>query len=353
LPRKTTYFKVGLFALAAFAVLTAAILFFGISQAMKPSLNCETYFNHSVQGLANGSSVQFRGFKVGQVSSISLARENGEGLSRQLVKVTYSIDPTLLTGNSISDVDAARSFLESEIKNGLRIFFSFQGISGISLLNLDYAQNNQRQAGPASPAQGAGEAEERAAMPDPLKAPGEAAALRPAYATDSLILVIPSAPGTIMEFGESMTQILRSVREVDFQKLNDELTSLLGNLNQISAELNRRAGGFSDELSDAVSEVKNAAAEVAALADNLNGVVEELALGGRLKELESAIGDTRTTLRNMNNLLKLPQSTLPTTLENLRVMSENLRELSEMARQYPSQILLGDPPPRTVAPAVK
>jgi phospholipid/cholesterol/gamma-HCH transport system substrate-binding protein/paraquat-inducible protein B len=348
LPRKTTYFKVGLFAIAAFIVLVAAILFFGISQAMRPSLECETFFNHSVQGLANGSSVQFRGFKVGQVSSISLARENGTGLSKQLVKVTYSIDPVLLTGNSISDAGAARIFLENEIKSGLRIFFSFQGISGISLLNLDYSQPDQRSgrdAAPSSPRE-----EGAADAPSSEDGPPGVTHLDDA---ETGALVIPSAPGTIMEFGESMTQILRSIRGVDFQKLNDELTELLSNLNQISAELNRRTGGLSDEITQAITEVKNAASEVATLADNLNGVVEELALGGRLKELEAAVSDTRTTLRNMNNLLKLPQSTLPTTLENLRVMSENLRELSEMARQYPSQILLGDPPPRTVTPREK
>lgn len=342
---------------------------------MKSLLECETYFNHSVQGLGKGSSVQFRGFKVGQVTSVSLAASADDSTpAKQLVKVTFTINPELLTGSKLANASEAKSFLIREIRSGLRIIFSFQGISGISLLNLDYAEENQKEASapnapgtpvpakkpvPDAPAAAVTEARTEGATEGETAAdPGtgetffspKPVPLFPDRKTpeDSPTLVIPSAPGTIMEFGESLTQILRSFREIDFATLNRELTSLLENLNQISANLNRETGGFSEALLTAIDEIKSAASEIQTLATTVNLAVNDLTLNASLKELEAAIAETRTTIRNVNNLLKLPQSSLPTTLENLRVMSENLRELSELARQYPSQLILGEPPPREV-----
>ncbi|MDR2461411.1 MAG: MlaD family protein, partial [Deltaproteobacteria bacterium] len=209
---KSTYFKVGLFALVAFFVLAAAILFFGISQSFVPLLTCETYFDHSVQGLSNGSSVQFRGFKVGQVSSISLARESSNPGSQQLVKVTFTINPELITGSKVT-VEAAREFLENEIAQGLRIFFSFQGISGISQLNLDYetpaqgttsvnpvANGETQDPGPMSPTATRGETQagkedSYGDYPEVIM-PSDALLLT---SEKKGTLLIPSAPGTIME----------------------------------------------------------------------------------------------------------------------------------------------------------
>jgi uncharacterized coiled-coil protein SlyX len=99
-------------------------------------------------------------------------------------------------------------------------------------------------------------------------------------------------------------------------------------------------------LLGAISEARRAAADVGAAARNISAKADELASGNHLKELELTLSDTRKTLNRLDSLMKAPQASLPTTMDNLRVMSENLREFSELARTYPSQILLGGPPPR-------
>jgi paraquat-inducible protein B len=333
---KATYFKVGLFTVTALAIFAAAVLYFGLSQAFQPLLQCETFFNHSVQGLRSGAAVQFRGFNVGSVSTIAITKMPGGQGGRQMVKVNFTINPALISGDKGQSPEHARRFLEDEIRSGLRIYLSLQGVSGITYLNLDYSND------PSVIAMTAGAPEGPRGGPGGAAPSGEPMA--PVLPGDST-LVIPSVQSTILEIGESMTQIVRTIRDIDFKTLVDKSTVLMGNLEQLTSQLNRETGGFTETLLGAISETQTAASQVGELAKSMNAQMTDFLKGSQMKELEATLADTRKTLNRLDNLMKAPQATLPTTLDNLRVMSENLREFSEMARNYPSQIFLGGPPP--------
>ena len=66
------YFRLGVFVIAAIAVLISVILIFGSGQLFKKSFYVETYIKQSVTGLDVGAAVRFRGVKVGQVTMIGL-----------------------------------------------------------------------------------------------------------------------------------------------------------------------------------------------------------------------------------------------------------------------------------------
>jgi phospholipid/cholesterol/gamma-HCH transport system substrate-binding protein/paraquat-inducible protein B len=255
-----------------------------------------------------------------------------------MVKVAFNMNPGLITGMEDQDPEEARRFLESEINRGLRVYLSFQGISGITYLNLDYlnepapATSNNQSAPAQASSQNNSFMEQETIHVFPVL-PGDTA------------LIIPSVPSSILEIGESMTQIVRTFREIDFKTLVDRSTLLVTNLEQLSAQLNRESGGFTEMLLGAITDTQTAANEVTALARSINTEFSAFMHGTQLKELELTLADTRRTLNRLDALLKSPQATLPTTLDNLRVMSENLREFSELARSYPSQIFLGGPPP--------
>ncbi|MDR1081026.1 MAG: MlaD family protein [Deltaproteobacteria bacterium] len=352
---KSSYFKVGVFSIAAFAVLAAGIIFFGISQAYQPVLNCSTLFDHSVQGLGNGSPVSFRGFHVGQVTSVSVvdgrlaAGASPADAPKKLVKVTFSVTPKLITGKSSSKPDDAMQFIVKEMQTGLRCFFNSNLVSGVSNLNLDYLS-----LAPPIWEEDFAPSGARAAEPPPSArdssgkgalSPREPISLRGGELGEKT-LNIPSAPGSIMELGDSLNQILKSVRDVDFRRISVEATDLLNSLNQILTSLNRQTGGFSDELIGTLSSVRAAGNEIARLAATLNTTVSGLSDGGGgLAQLEGALRDARKTMTRLDAVLRIPQATLPATMDNLRVMSENLRTLSETARDYPSSIILGSPPP--------
>ncbi|MGH8799809.1 MAG: hypothetical protein ACREX7_06170, partial [Casimicrobiaceae bacterium] len=61
--------------------------------------------------------------------------------------------------------------------------------------------------------------------------------------------------------------------------------------------------------------------------------------------LAKAVAHLQSTLSRLDRLTGSGEPDLRKTLDNLRQITENLRDLSENAKRYPSQILLGAPPP--------
>ncbi len=51
-------------------ILAGAIIFFGGGKFFEQKVTVETYFDQSVQGLSVGSSLEFQGVQIGNVSSI-------------------------------------------------------------------------------------------------------------------------------------------------------------------------------------------------------------------------------------------------------------------------------------------
>lgn len=65
------------------------------------------------------------------------------------------------------------------------------------------------------------------------------------------------------------------------------------------------------------------------------------------EELPNTLARLEKSLRRVDILLSNKNQDVEEIIENLRVVSENLREVTANAKRYPSQVLLGDPPPRT------
>ena len=70
--QKANYFKLGIFIIAAAAILVAIILALGAGNIFKQTVTIETYFDESVQGLDVGSPVMVRGVQIGRVKEIGL-----------------------------------------------------------------------------------------------------------------------------------------------------------------------------------------------------------------------------------------------------------------------------------------
>ena len=68
--QKANYFRLGIFIIAASAILVAIILALGAGTAFKRTVTIETYFDESVQGLDVGSAVKYRGVQIGRVTRI-------------------------------------------------------------------------------------------------------------------------------------------------------------------------------------------------------------------------------------------------------------------------------------------
>lgn len=310
------YFKIGVFTLAALALFAAGLLVFGLAGSLAPKLDCVTLFGRSVQGLSVGSAVKFRGFTVGQVSALSLSsRENREG--EPLVRVDFYIDPEALTGREATPGEA-REYVFTQLGRGLKVYLSFQGVTGVGFLDLDYNRES-------SPAEAALEADRLRRLSD-----------------EHGVTYIPNGPGRIMEIGESASRIVESLSRVDFSALATELRQAVETLQKTVAAM--EAGQVSGKMVETLEAARGASAAVADLARHLDENFGRAGLGQAGRELAETLAQLRAGLKRADQLLGSSQNNLPATLENLRLMSENMRELSELLKRYPSQLFFGQGP---------
>ncbi len=328
---RAAYIKVGVLIVAAIAIGLALVWFLNGGQINHGEL-METYFSESVQGLQNGSNVQYRGVTVGKVTQISVVSavygnseaDVQEPLYRQ-VMVRYLVD-TKKIGPFPSIDDAVRI--------GLRARLGSQLITGISYIDLDFV--------------------------DPTSYPAQKVPWTPEAA------YVPSMPSTFAEVQNAGQQVLAKLDQVDIAKLVSSLTSLSENLNTevTSGDTHKMIASATKLFDTADASVK--AADLAGLSEDLrkttdslralanNPDLQKLLANGalatdRLADITSRmsrlINSLNATVRQAQSGTTALQEGLTPILRNLSATSQNLRDLAESLRQYPAQVLSGPPPP--------
>jgi paraquat-inducible protein B len=92
-------------------------------------------------------------------------------------------------------------------------------------------------------------------------------------------------------------------------------------------------------------------ADVEGILNNLDGLivslktqVDEMETGEVRRDLVEFVTELRGTNARLQRTLDGTRYDLEVAVENLRVTSENLRDLTDTAREYPSYLILGEPP---------
>ncbi len=305
------YFKLGLFTLAGFFLLTGGLFIFGLREKIgSEQVECATLFNRSVQGLSEDSPVKFRGFTVGRVTAISLASVN-DRTGQPLVRVRFTINPDTLAAQ-IEKGGNIYNYLNREIERGLKVYLTLQGVTGTCFLDLDYSLD--------PPAAGS---------PIDLIHWQELENLRQ-------VVYIPNGPSKIVEIGESVSRLVKSLNDIDFVSLNLNLKNVLATVDRLM--INLETSGLTNNLNSALAEIKNAGNAMSHLAGKGSGSLSQ--------ELGNSARQMRQFLKRLDQIMGSSQGALPLTLNNLQTISDNLRELSELLKNQPSQIIFGQPPAR-------
>jgi len=324
---KPQYFRLGVFILGAAALLVAAILVFGGGQFLRPQITMETYVDGTVQGIDIGSPVKFRGVLIGKVTRISFAFteydvEEGNGLSNYVV-IFMQIDRAVFPNMFKADLTP---LLERGIAQGLRIRIEPQGVTGLNYLDIDYL--------------------------DAERFPALKPTWKPYY------YYIPSAPGQLTSFLDSINAILREVEKLNIAGLSKTGTELLENLNKavagsqiekVSADLQSLVTNFNTTLTSAnlpglSSDMKSTLAHVdsAVLETKLPTVSSDFRR--LLSNIESSNRDLRQILKNIEPSSRLNDAQVRDIVGNLAAATANLEQLSSEVKKRPSLILWGSPP---------
>ena len=280
-----SYFRLGIFVLVGLALIVTGVVVLGAGALMKTTIPVETYFNESVQGLDIGAPVKYLGVEIGKVSWIGFVPEKYQ---------MASIDEEVRFGKYVM-VEVALDpgkFPKSGGREALSLLRERvaagmrvrlqSSITGPTFLGVDYVDPN---------------------------------VYKPMTITwTPTCPYIPSAPGTMSQMVSAVERLAAEIEKAQLAKLVDNLNTAVLSLNGI---LNS-------------PEVKRTLEGLAAASDKAG----------------PAMAEVLKTVRTLNNMLSSQQRNIELLMMSLRKTGENLSAVSEEARNNPSAVLFGNPPPR-------
>lgn len=309
------YFKIGLFILAGLALLVGGLLFLGADSMFRPRIYLETYVDGTVQGIDVGSPVKFRGVPIGRVSRIDFCfnefgAQPGEG-RLDYVYIEMQVSKQVFRGMFSEDIEP---MIQGAVEQGLRVMLQPQGITGLNFAELNYV--------------------DAAVRPPPLKIWWTP---RHPY--------IPSSPGTLTSMLDSVNSIMDTFNAIDMKDTMKDVNAALQTFNRT---LEKFSGGLDElELSKVSADLQGLLTELKTKVDKLP--VEELGADGKkmMESLTTASDELKTLVDALQTSPLLNADAVGTILGDFQATAENFRVLSENLREYPSQLLLGEPPKRS------
>jgi len=307
----TNNFKLGLFTLGGLLLLVAGVLAFGARSYFVRRSVFETYVAGDVPGLAVGSPVELRGVRVGKVRKINFSWNEYQETDPSYVVVEFEMrdDVTPLPPG------AARSeMLQSAISRGLRARLKSQGITGTSLLSLEYLNPTQN---------------------PPTQPPWT-----PKH------IYIPAAPSQLGELLASIEKSLHNLERLDFGALGQLLQSDLKSAGQVLEQAKQADfGALSTNADSLLTELRGSNTKLQSFIVDADGTVKRMKLEKLAQDLDGLLGQVQGTVAGLKpGLVNIDFDSLNQTLANAHRTLDNVDDVLLELKQYPPGFLFGNPP---------
>lgn len=376
--RQANHFKIGVFVIAAAALATSGLMFFGAGFLDEESLLAETYLDESVQGLDRGSPVKMRGVQIGRVERIDFVRneypeaKDAEGKPIRFVLIRMALQPASVLPES--DDNLTRT-LEREVENGLRVRLAAQGITGLSYLDLDYV-------GPtaASPV-------DVTWTPDVVYLPSAPSMMSQVTTTAhevfgsikgsdiertmsnlnnflvslttiledlNLSSIQEETVGLVRDVRATNAQILEWMQQADLAAVTSESLAVARSARRIADQLEGNSGELLDEFTNVSRDLASvthridqllASQELATSTENLVATSE--ALRRASESLPQTMESLNGVIARVERIVASGQGDMEEILYNLRKISKNMADITEEAKRNPAGVFFGDAPPRS------
>lgn len=326
---RASYFRLGLFIMAAFLAGVIILVVLGVGNLFRPKFLLESYFDGSVQGLDVGAPVKLRGVTIGEVSYIGFTHGRYEQDVLPMARRQYVLVEAVIRSDRLSPSGRTptREMVEGMVERGLRVRMTAMGVTGINFLELDFMDPNEY-------------------PPIPIDWEPEN-------------LYVPSAPGAVTQFIQYADNLARRLDRLDVESIVDNANRLLVSLDstvsavdasRINAQMIDLLDGFSTSLErlnriiaspafdDIPTDLGVAAANLRALSESPRFDETMQALETTIRRLEGAVLELESAVTGYEHDVAL-------TLDNLRAFSEELRALSEEAGHHPGLIWTRPPEP--------
>ncbi|HEY7089984.1 MAG TPA: MlaD family protein [Tepidisphaeraceae bacterium] len=344
---QANYFKVGVFVIVAVALMLMSAIMLGAGAFFKQVKHAETYFTESVSGLDVGAPIKFRGVTVGRVSRITFASVKYHVTEAELltykgyVLVELEFDPKI-TPMQRFDSD----FTAKLVGMGLRVRPSQTGIVGGMYLEIVFLEH-------------------------PEEAPPLALHWEPEYpyipATSSRVERITTAVERLANQLEDVrvdvvidrvsklaAHLDEKLQTVDAKVLTDAVVATLGDVRKTSNRVTEvlsspEAEAALKDLPDITARVRSSSKRIDELLTDAQSRNLLTNANTGVTNLNAATGDLRRLARQLENLVSEQQQDVQMIIAGLRRTLDNTTQLTDDARQNPSRLLFGEPPPRSNA----
>ena len=266
--RQASKTLIGGFVVGAVALAVAGILVFGSGRFLKQTFRFVTYFEGSVKGLKIGSSVVFRGVKIGSVTNILLRYDPGDMSVQIPVILEIEPDRVEVVGGIPAEPDPEAS-IGQLVERGLRAQLLMPSlVTGQLMVELDFH--------PDKPARLVG--------------------------GDTGYPEIPTIPSPLKELS-------RRIEKVPIEEIFQKLLAAVEGIEEIVN---------SPDVKGIISSLNLASEDISKLVRNIDGKIEPLASNKEDvgSSIERTLGDTQKLVRNINAQIKPLASSIKETAED-------------------------------------
>jgi ABC-type transporter Mla subunit MlaD len=199
---QSRYLKIGVFVLLCTGLIVVGIIIFGSFHLFERRLYVETYFNESVQGLAIGSPVKYRGIDIGRVQAINFVSNiynvsHKDNKYARYIYVLLSLKPNFL--KDMKDVEM-KGRLEHSVKDGLRIKLALLDLTGNAYVELNFTNPRQNPVLPIN--------------------------WKPKH------YYVPSTQSILLKFTDSIQGVLQGLQDVNFPDFFNNIQTLAKSTNE-------------------------------------------------------------------------------------------------------------------------
>ena len=308
----TNHFKLGLFTLGGVALIIVAVFTFGARTYFKPTSMFETYFPGDVNGLTVGSTVELRGVRVGKVTAINFSWVEYQDSDPSYIVVVFQMRDDI---TPLPPGTARNEMLQLVIKHGLRARLKIQGVTGSSILSLEYL--------------------------DPAQNPEIKVPWTPKNS------YIPAAGSQFGELLISAEKALHNFQQLDFSNINQLLQHDLKSAGKVldnAGELD--FAGINTNVQSLLTELRSSNVQLKSLLANADKTVETMKLQKLSGDIDDLVGQLQTTVVGLKrNLANVDFESLNQTLQNASHALDQANEVLSQLKQYPSGFIFGSPPP--------
>ncbi|MGJ8641291.1 MAG: MlaD family protein [Opitutaceae bacterium] len=323
---------IGLFVTVAVVLLVAMVLFFGSSSLLTKSERFILFFDQSVNGLASGSPVKFRGVPVGSVERI-LIRAEGQRESSTAIPVIIKLDRSRLEQDlGVSEEAFSPENIHQSIARGLVAELNLESfITGQLFVEFSFETEGMKER-------------------------------RPHLEAVNGVIEIPTLGSSLDEITSDVARLISDLGAIDLPRLNKNVNEVLENLSSmlegvdsegmsesfITAAGQIEALAGSEDFKDSIAALKTAMVSINDTVKTYN--LDNGPLASTITTWTKSFQDTLTGLDGLvtdtSDLMSSESDfryKIENTLREMSRMAQSIRLLADYLERNPNALLTGRP----------